>query len=830
MASQDEIFADFSRDSLDKCLRCKSEIPPLRILDCLHIFCEKCLYLQTNISDSIYCPECQQKTVLNGKGISGLPLHFITSDGDDLKKTKQTRFICAYCKKEVPDATRWRKCDALLCHGCLESHKKILFDGENSTPNKGILCDFHPNEKLLFFCNTCHSLICNTCIIKDHKKPEHFYEKTVDVEQKQRKLLNEIIVDSQEQMKFCNELTSVLDTQLCDMYELRDIAECNIEEEYRSFKDILKSRKEHMLEELDVMHTSHGLGVVDTYRNVEKATDNIEKACNFAKKLLVYGSTLDVINLTDIVRKQLSFLNDCVPNYDVLDSIIFETNKEMFEENTKETFGTLKAIASPIEKDVLLRKNSSKYSNGSFSENNLSETSTDLLEPSDRKNNSDDLQKLDNFDLMSDTSKKSICQNSSDGLSSYSDLEIMFETDSDTDSSDVWIDIEGGSPVHIYRSGNVTPTMQFAINNHHPAMNDTFSYLYRYPTPMQTGNQFIPLNTRPFLANGYPVLGRNFIEDTSWGIHAHQDNFATREFAATNLPQCLYSSFPIPRRGFYLQLKIMFMKMKFGKKGDLEGEFDSPTGFCLGLDDEIIVADSNNHRIQVFDRSGNFQYYFGVPGKSDGRLWFPRKITVIEGSGDLAVVDRGRATRMQIFTRDGEFLKAIPLHYIAIVSALASTGKNNVVVVDSLYKRVFIFSLVGDIVHSFDISQHMIEPSDIAVHCNQFYICDFKGHCVVVFSDSGHFLRKIGCENTTFPNGVDISKEGHVLISDSHGNYFHVVSFSKEGYYLNEFEYPYTKFSRCTGLKVTSENNVVTLARSNNQVLMLSPFLDIDNF
>ena len=30
-----------------------------------------------------------------------------------------------------------------------------------------------------------------------------------------------------------------------------------------------------------------------------------------------------------------------------------------------------------------------------------------------------------------------------------------------------------------------------------------------------------------------------------------------------------------------------------------KGQFNSPHGFCLGLEEEIIVADTNNHRIQV---------------------------------------------------------------------------------------------------------------------------------------------------------------------------------------------------------------------------------------
>ncbi len=37
----------------------------------------------------------------------------------------------------------------------------------------------------------------------------------------------------------------------------------------------------------------------------------------------------------------------------------------------------------------------------------------------------------------------------------------------------------------------------------------------------------------------------------------------------------------------------------FGKRGNKLGEFDSPHGFCTGVKEEIVVADTNNHRIQV---------------------------------------------------------------------------------------------------------------------------------------------------------------------------------------------------------------------------------------
>lgn len=79
---------------------------------------------------------------------------------------------------------------------------------------------------------------------------------------------------------------------------------------------------------------------------------------------------------------------------------------------------------------------------------------------------------------------------------------------------------------------------------------------------------------------------------------------------------------------------------------------------------------------------------------------------------------------------------------------------------------------------------------------SDFYVCDFKGHCVAVFSEEGTFKYRIGSEKVTcFPNGIDISDAGDVLIGDSHGNRFHVACYSKDGQLQSEYECPYVKVS-----------------------------------
>jgi len=273
----------------------------------------------------------------------------------------------------------------------------------------------------------------------------------------------------------------------------------------------------------------------------------------------------------------------------------------------------------------------------------------------------------------------------------------------------------------------------------------------------------------------------------------------------------------------------MQIRCKFGQLGTGKGQFSSPHGFCLGMDEEIVIADTNNHRICVYDKSGEFKSSFGIAGKDEGQLWYPRKVAFIRTSSTLnapryVICDRGsERSRMQIFTRTGHFVRKIAIRYIDIVAGLAITPAGHIVAVDSVSPTVFVIAETGDLLRWFDCSEHMREPSDVAVNNNEFYICDFKGHCVVVFSEEGQFIRRIGHESlTNFPNGIDVSDAGDVLVGDSHGNRFHVVVFDRRGELLAEFECPYVKVSRCCGLKITSEGYVVTLAKNNHHVLVLN--------
>ena len=86
---------------------------------------------------------------------------------------------------------------------------------------------------------------------------------------------------------------------------------------------------------------------------------------------------------------------------------------------------------------------------------------------------------------------------------------------------------------------------------------------------------------------------------------------------------------------------------KFGKKGEGDGEFNTPRCLSVNKAGHLMVCDTLNHRIQVFELSGNFITKFGTNGSGIGE--FDRPIsTAVLSDGRIAVSDINNH-RIQIF-------------------------------------------------------------------------------------------------------------------------------------------------------------------------------------
>ena len=75
--------------------------------------------------------------------------------------------------------------------------------------------------------------------------------------------------------------------------------------------------------------------------------------------------------------------------------------------------------------------------------------------------------------------------------------------------------------------------------------------------------------------------------------------------------------------------------------GSLSGQFNAPFDVAITADgNQIYVSDSNNHRIQVFDRYGNYVAAFGSQGAGFGQFNTPKGLTLAP-DGSLIIADSG---------------------------------------------------------------------------------------------------------------------------------------------------------------------------------------------
>ncbi|KAK3089504.1 hypothetical protein FSP39_004138 [Pinctada imbricata] len=182
------------------CSLCKQLFQDPRILSCLHTFCYSCLEkeLKSNSTleddqgedgteDRVTCPSCGSKTMLTDKGLDGLPVNHYLQNMADISKSLDVN-ECGVCRLQnvsSPAQSFCLDCSDLLCEDCANKHTFTRFTlSHKVTPLKEDAlkgqteqlrlkqrgtCSEHANEPLKFYCQDCMIAVCRDCILLDHQ-------------------------------------------------------------------------------------------------------------------------------------------------------------------------------------------------------------------------------------------------------------------------------------------------------------------------------------------------------------------------------------------------------------------------------------------------------------------------------------------------------------------------------------------------------------------------------------------------------------------------------------------------------------------------------------
>ncbi|MEZ4521966.1 MAG: 6-bladed beta-propeller [Thermomicrobiales bacterium] len=238
-----------------------------------------------------------------------------------------------------------------------------------------------------------------------------------------------------------------------------------------------------------------------------------------------------------------------------------------------------------------------------------------------------------------------------------------------------------------------------------------------------------------------------------------------------------------------------------GARGSGPGDFDGPRGIAVDRSGSVYVVDSNNYRVQKFDRDGTYLDEWGSDGSGNGQFTTPTGI-VIDDDDTIYVSDYLRC-RVQLFDTGGNYIDEIDTDTTGGTCSfqfdvgLAVDADGTIYVVDSGKDRVQAFDRAGNLLGAFGTNgsgpAEFSQPIGIAIDDRgRLYVTDFDNARVQVFDRNRNYLdewvdaRRGWIAESTLAMTMDAG--GNIFLADN--VYDRIQVFDSSGAYIREFGEP----------------------------------------
>ena len=224
----------------------------------------------------------------------------------------------------------------------------------------------------------------------------------------------------------------------------------------------------------------------------------------------------------------------------------------------------------------------------------------------------------------------------------------------------------------------------------------------------------------------------------------------------------------------------------FGGLGNGPRQFDMPCGVALTPSGDLLVCDSNNHRIVLLSPDGDPLKSVGSKGKRALQFNEPVGIGVHPKSGKIYVTEF-RNNRVQILNSDltysGRFGRSGgEPGELSRPYGVAFDAEGRVYVTERENSRIQIFTETGSHLRMFDIGgsggadleEGMGEPVGVALDtCGHVFVSAVGRDVVQEFSSEGRLVRPVGkgcgqgAGQFQSPFGIAVDMNGAVYVADS---------------------------------------------------------------
>ena len=199
----------------------------------------------------------------------------------------------------------------------------------------------------------------------------------------------------------------------------------------------------------------------------------------------------------------------------------------------------------------------------------------------------------------------------------------------------------------------------------------------------------------------------------------------------------------------------------FGQRGTKEDRLSGPTHALVLPSEDVLVSDSNNHRLVIFSPAGKLVRTIGSQGAGSGRFDDPRGLALDPDGEAVYVVECGNNRVQKIRISDGEPLgkTAYRLSKSASPKQLkcpesVSIGSGTIFVADTFHARIVALDFTMHFLFAFGEQGRgdgqFAFPKGLAVHDNTLLVSDTFNRRIQVFTLDGRYVRQFGTQGEGF--------------------------------------------------------------------------------
>ena len=595
------------------CSICLDTYTKPKTVACLHTFCLRCLEehaLKTQRQGQFRCPDCQaQLNIPEGKCFDNLPTGFLQNSLLSLLAVRQSgdgsQITCGICKKKSAEISYCFACEKLLCRDCVNAHElfqEIAFRGHKVTAVKQFQAvDYEALLKRQSFC----------------PQPYHEREVTRFFCLECQICVCQVCINTDHKNHNVDPLEKAADAEKANIMAAVE----SIEQKKKVCGDAIKTFQQVVVE-LERNVTAAKREVSQTAEQmITKILEHEREATKILENTRV--SRMEKINsLNEQVKSLIKQLDQAVQFAKNLVERSSSSDVMKSKKSLEQRFGDLdKATVPSLPVSSFVKF----FSTNALDNLNLGSVITNETDVrlSSMEALTENLQAGLEAELL-------ICprRESEEELSSKCQREL-----------DVKVLIEPAEDVaslRIFRKENDDFHVKFV-----PKVPGTYNMTVKI-----NGNKLV---TSPFRVQvkerridgvGELVLKKDISDSPNWIAVNSKGTIAF----SNDEKDCILM---FDKDGNFVQ--------KFGSHGIGPGQLINSAGLAFLNDDELLVVDNGNGRIQQFNvQTGNFVKSFGKEGTGDGELKRPEGI-FIDNEGRVIVADYGN-DRIQVLDKDGKLM------------------------------------------------------------------------------------------------------------------------------------------------------------------------------